>query len=408
MPNTCIMCAAYGRPTRKRLRPLLAACAWRWVQENATLIAFKLNLSALISLANPRVVARHCRMPRDDWQVRNNIRIWLRNSLSARTISTLPLLLLSIILTGCKQQSDPQDSQPPLPVERIVKDISNRYRLDYLFPETGEQVARILLENLERGDYRDLRDASLAKRLTADLQKITSDVHAVVIYDPTLTPTRSKLVLPKNFHTSGVSHVERLTGNIGYMRITLFSMPKSFAPAIDAAMSSLAGTDALVIDVRDTPGGHSQSVAYLCSYFFEPGTRVHLNTFEYRWRPPVEEWTHSIPKPYLNRPVYVLTSAKTGSGAEALAYQMQAFGRALIVGATTQGGAHTGDLVRLEHGYAVLVPTGRAVNAATKTNWERVGVKPDLLSEADHALKTAIGHFTATSYSTPGADREAL
>ena len=41
-----------------------------------------------------------------------------------------------------------------------------------------------------------------------------------------------------------------------------------------------------------------------------------------------------------------------------------------------------------EH-FAVFVPSGRAINPITKTNWEGTGVTPDIAVPADQALKTA-------------------
>ena len=37
----------------------------------------------------------------------------------------------------------------------------------------------------------------------------------------------------------------------------------------------------------------------------------------------------------------------------------------------------------------VAIPTARATNAVTKTNWEHVGVKPDIAVPAAQALQTA-------------------
>jgi hypothetical protein len=37
----------------------------------------------------------------------------------------------------------------------------------------------------------------------------------------------------------------------------------------------------------------------------------------------------------------------------------------------------------------MFVPTGRAINPITKTNWEGTGVKPDVAVSADQALEKA-------------------
>jgi C-terminal processing protease CtpA/Prc len=85
----------------------------------------------------------------------------------------------------------------------------------------------------------------------------------------------------------------------------------------------------------------------------------------------------------------VLTSEKTFSAAEESAYDLQSRGRATIVGRTTGGGAHPVDRRRLGGGFSVTVPVARAENPVTKTNWERVGVQPDVDVDAERALDRA-------------------
>jgi len=85
-----------------------------------------------------------------------------------------------------------------------------------------------------------------------------------------------------------------------------------------------------------------------------------------------------------------LTSSRTFSGAEEFAYDVQTQKRATIVGETTGGGANPGGAVRLPYDLTVFVPTGRAINPITKTNWEGVGVKPDVPAAADDALDVAL------------------
>jgi hypothetical protein len=66
----------------------------------------------------------------------------------------------------------------------------------------------------------------------------------------------------------------------------------------------------------------------------------------------------------------VLTSHETFSGSEELAYDLKVLKRATIVGEVTGGGANPGDSVSLPHSFSIFVPSGRAVNPITKTNWE--------------------------------------
>ena len=139
-------------------------------------------------------------------------------------------------------------------------------------------------------------------------------------------------------------------------------------------------------------GGNPNLVALVSSYSFGDEA-VHLNSLY--WRVP-DRTDHFYTDPRVEgrrfgptKPIYVLTSARTFSGAEEFAYNLQTRKRATVVGETTGGGAHPGGGVALPHGLRVFVPSGRAINPITKTNWEGTGVKPDLAVAADAALAAA-------------------
>ena len=92
---------------------------------------------------------------------------------------------------------------------------------------------------------------------------------------------------------------------------------------------------------------------------------------------------------YLERPVFVVTSSETPSAAEGFAYHLKHFGRARVVGEATAGAAHPVQRFPLSDGLQVWIPTGRAVNPRTGTNWEGTGVEPDIEAPADRALGVA-------------------
>jgi hypothetical protein len=75
--------------------------------------------------------------------------------------------------------------------------------------------------------------------------------------------------------------------------------------------------------------------------------------------------------------------------AEEFTYNLKHLKRATVVGETTGGGAHTVAGRRINNQFAINVPSGRPINAVTKTNWEGVGVEPDVKVSADNALKAA-------------------
>jgi C-terminal processing protease CtpA/Prc len=132
-------------------------------------------------------------------------------------------------------------------------------------------------------------------------------------------------------------------------------------------------------------------VAMVLSYLVPPQTE--LNRFHRRGRD-VDEQMWSLPyvpggRWSTDKPVYVLTSNRTGSGAEEFAYDLQQMKRGTVVGGVTWGGANPGDFLPIDQHFAIFVPTGAAVNPISKTNWEGVGVKPDVAVDPAIALETA-------------------
>ncbi len=156
-------------------------------------------------------------------------------------------------------------------------------------------------------------------------------------------------------------------------------------------MNFLANTDALIIDLRRNGGGQPEMVALLSSYLFNQ--RTHLNDIYSRFDNRTQEyWTSETVagKRYgESKPVYVLTSKRTFSAGEEFTYNLKNLKRATIIGETTGGGAHPVRPHRLTDHFMIGVPFARAINPITKTNWEGVGVTPDIETTAEQALKVA-------------------
>jgi len=161
---------------------------------------------------------------------------------------------------------------------------------------------------------------------------------------------------------------------------------------IAALMSQVADADALVIDLRSNHGGSPDTVALVASYLFDE-TPVHLNDmFRRDTGYTAQSWTSRELRGTRfgsKKPVYVLTSRDTFSGGEEFAYDLQALRRATIVGETTGGGAHPMEPYLLDQWFQMRVPWGRPINPITKTNWEGVGVVPDVQVPAADALAQA-------------------
>jgi C-terminal processing protease CtpA/Prc len=201
----------------------------------------------------------------------------------------------------------------------------------------------------------------------------------------------------------GIARVACLDGHVGYLDLRLVADADVSGGAVAAAMTLVAGTAALIVDVRRNRGGAPSGAVLWCSYLF-PDDQTHLNDIHLRATGEVRQyWTvaHLPAARYLDRPVYVLTSAETFSGGEELCYNLQVRGRATLIGETTGGGANPVDVHPLPAGLEIAVPVARAVNPVTGTNWDGTGVRPDVAVPAgeafDVAYRMGLAHVLATA-----------
>lgn len=273
----------------------------------------------------------------------------------------------------------------------------------YVEPAVAAKAIKVVRDKHKAGAYDKIADGpAFAKAVSDDLNSVCKDAHLRIRYSATAFPTRENRNEPskeeiaraakfERLVNANFERVERLSGNIGYLKFNGFSEAEDMARPCKAAFDFLADTDALIIDIRQNGGGSPEGVQHICSYLFDEKP-VHLNSIYFReGNRTIDFWTlKEIPgKRYLNKDVYVLVSKRTGSGAEEFAYNLKNLKRATILGENTWGGANPGGMVRLNDNFAVFIPTGKAINPYTKTNWEGTGVEPDVKINPADALKQA-------------------
>ncbi|MFC7619625.1 S41 family peptidase [Microlunatus sp. GCM10028923] len=248
----------------------------------------------------------------------------------------------------------------------------------------------------------------LAGELTRRLQSVNHDGHLRVRHRPDgaidgfdSDAYERKYAAEARTNSGGIKEVRRIQDGVWLLGIAPYlSEVHLAAPYVEAAFTLLADARHLVIDVRETRGGTPETVALICSQLTgrQP---VHLQDMVFRGAPPRQFWTRPVPRPL--RPdlrVDVLTGSGTVSGGEELAYNLQALGRATVIGETTGGGAHPVEAFRLTEVLETLIPIARSVNAVTGTNWEQVGVVPDHPCPAADALDVALATAGPLSRST--------
>lgn len=289
--------------------------------------------------------------------------------------------------------------------KEVVETLAREMEANYTFADKGRQVAEDLRARLKRGEYDKLATAQeFARTLTEQIRVPTSDKHLRVTYsdkefgvpnarrEPTPAELEEQLAFFRSINF-GVEKIERLPGNIGYIDLRGFSPAALAGDTISAAMNVLANADALIVDLTRNGGGDPATVAHMTSYLFDE--RTHLNDLVWRegGKERVEHfWTTDAvagKRFGSKKPIYVLTSKRTFSGAEEFSYNLKNLKRATIIGETTGGGAHPGRQFRLAKNFGAFIATGRARSPITQTNWEGTGVVPDVGVPAEQALNTA-------------------
>ena len=269
----------------------------------------------------------------------------------------------------------------------------------YVDPDRATGIAAEL-RRLARSRPASMEGEAFAQEMTGLFRSVSGDGHLGLSYSETPIPEdggdaqfsaaeMAKWYGPQLNH--GVEKIERLEGNVMLLDLRVFPPVEMGADVFAAAMTVVAQGDALIIDLRENGGG-AETADLLTGYLVEGGSPL---TGSYDR--PSDTRRHASSPVWVpgrrfgsSKPLYVLTSRRTFSAAEAFAYNLQALGRATVVGDVTGGGAHPFEYRRVHPHFADDLPEGKSINPITGTNWEGVGVKPDVAVPADEALAKAL------------------
>jgi retinol-binding protein 3 len=341
-----------------------------------------------------------------------------KNVMSNRGFCLRICLGIVILMIAYSPSTRCQTSQSALVLDsqirkQIVENIIRELKDKYIAPERVKDIESYLRKRLQDGAYDQLdKPTPFTVALTEDLRAASKDGHLFVTYDPDLeravlaAPPTPGVELPELPPTAehlaavrrsnyGFRKLEILRGNVGYLDLRGFVDLNQSKETAVAAMNFLANTDAVIIDLRNNPGGYINIETFLASYFYGVDPVELLSRYHREGDVTVREWTlRELPGKRLpDIDLYILTSHDTASAGEAFSFIMQRRNRARIIGERTAGGGYGNRETSIGNGFVFFVSVFRQFDPRTGRGWQEVGVEPDVAVTAARALSVA--HFEA-------------
>jgi len=311
---------------------------------------------------------------------------------------SITILLCAVWIFLSPLQAEQNDISNKNYRNRVLQKVSDLIETKYVLADKAKKHAhefKVNYKNNYPGPYSNPKE--FANQVTSDLIKITKDKHiSFRLKEAGHSTEKSESTLrhPLRYHRLGINEnkgfnkLEWLEGNIGYLELRRFYLFSDVRERVTAAIKFLSNANAIIIDLRENGGGSGD---YLSSYFLKYPTQQ--SSCYYREDDFLREfWTSNNigMEPLVDVPLFLLTGKETFSSAESFVYDMKVQKRALIVGDSTKGGAHSVDLFQIDEQFEIYIPTARAINPFTGTNWEGIGVIPDVMVAENTALDTAL------------------
>jgi hypothetical protein len=354
---------------------------------------------------------------------------------SDRNLRRAALVIALLLSAGwpsrnAKAQTETPDAfRPSLTPDRareLVLAAADAIDRMYVDAAQGKRIADALRARAADDRYSGAGTVTaLADRLSADLQEIAHDRRLAARFDPGTgsgvrihsdgpagppsergpagggetrvrvvngggipDPVRAREQRRTNF---GFHSVERLDGNVGYLDVREFAPLALAKNTAASAMAFLSNSDAVIVDLRNCPGGAPDAVSFLASYFFGPERRELFSRYDRVADETRTEYT-SEDLPGRRMPatdLWILVGPGTASAGESFAYLLQQFGRATVVGERTAGAGYNVATLPLGDGLVVGISVARPIHPKTGKGWEGEGVLPDIAASSRDALATA-------------------
>ena len=250
---------------------------------------------------------------------------------------------------------------------------------------SGDQILRINSMSTERMDLQDainvLRGPAGAKVGLTLLRPSTKEIKEYTLQrvEIKIQSVKGERLLPPE-----------LTGpfRIGYLRLIQFNEPTAdeLSKAIDDLQKQ--GMQALILDLRNNPGGLLNSAVDVCGQFLPPNTKV-VSTQGRVSSQQHDYSTSTVSKPRPNFPMVLLVNEGSASGAEIVAGALKDLRRAVLVGETTFGKGSVQNVLQLPDGSAVRFTTAKYYTPSRQViqgNGVTPNIRVGMTAEQERAL----------------------
>jgi carboxyl-terminal processing protease len=250
---------------------------------------------------------------------------------------------------------------------------------------SGDQILRINGISTEKMDLQDainvLRGPAGAKVTLTLLRPATKEIK-----DYSLQRAEIKIQSVKDAKLLDAE----LTGpfRIGYVRLIQFNEPT--ADELSKALDDLQkqGMQALILDLRNNPGGLLNSAVDVCGQFLPPNTKV-VSTQGRVASQQHDYSTSVVRKERPNFPMVLLINEGSASGAEIVAGALKDLHRAVLVGETTFGKGSVQNVMQLPDGSAVRFTTAKYYTPSRQViqgNGVTPNIRVPITAEQERAL----------------------
>ena len=193
---------------------------------------------------------------------------------------------------------------------------------------------------------------------------------------------------------------QELETGIEYIKLRQFQ--EQTATDLEGALEKAQknGMKALVLDLRNNPGGLLTSAVEVTEKFIDDGKLVVYT--EGRIRNQNMRFTAHAKRPFINLPMVVLVNQGSASASEIVAGALQDWGRAIVIGTQSFGKGSVQTIIPLSDGSGLRLTTAKYYTPKGRSIHGK-GIAPDIVVEAPKVIVAAPKEGNGEKEKTPAA-----